>query len=647
MLRWSEIDSDLHFDSRDGLSATNMSEGAFCLLWAGARATRGVKSGRYFFEICVTGHNRVRLPHTLPDLQGEVSHVCRVGWSLASTGLQLGEESGSFGYGGTGRASTDNQFEVYGERFDIDDVIACMFDANSGAISFAKNGRLLGSAFRVPADVRADGLFPHILLKNVKAEVNFGHEPPWSDRIPNGFQQIQLATKHDSVSGAVADGGGELVMLVGLPASGKTHWTEGVVQSEPEMHWNILGTNQLLERMKVSKLRKTANYGGRWEVLIKEATFIFNKLLERAPLFARNYILDQTNVYANARRRKLSSFDGFLKRALVFVPDDDEFKRRREMQRREGKSVPEHVVKEMIANFEFPAISAQEFDEVKYVELGEHAARTLIDQYRRGTKRAAGEDLRAHSRGASKQSRHAPPSSNSKGASAKVAGASGSGAVLSDPPKIDAPKIKSFAQIMAEKHAKRGKGADDALHETTKPLESRASSAPLPAARIKTLAELKAEKQQHTEKDPSAKPSTQAPDASLATESVRVKSFSELMAEKHGANRAAEPTTEKELKVIVPEAALRRLAERKRRLEADALKQPTGEKDEAHDQSSSTVQPAAAPACKPDGESSRQALSTLHTPAIAKKTRCAECTRPIDHLPFEYLNAMLCERCMK
>ena len=83
-MRWSEIDSDLYFESRNGLQCSNTSEGSFCLLWAGARATRGVCSGKYYFEVCVTSHNRVRLPHTLPDLQGEVSHVCRVGWSLGS-----------------------------------------------------------------------------------------------------------------------------------------------------------------------------------------------------------------------------------------------------------------------------------------------------------------------------------------------------------------------------------------------------------------------------------------------------------------------------------------------------------------------------------------------------------------------------------
>ena len=43
---------------------------------------------------------------------------------------------------------------------------------------------------------------------------------------------------------------------------------------------------------------------------------------------ARNYILDQTNVYATARKRKLRNFQAFKKIVAVMQPDDDELRRR-------------------------------------------------------------------------------------------------------------------------------------------------------------------------------------------------------------------------------------------------------------------------------------------------------------------------------
>ena len=42
----------------------------------------------------------------------------------------------------------------------------------------------------------------------------------------------------------------------------------------------------------------------------------------------RNYILDQTNVYASARKRKMRHFVGFKRVCAVIQPEDDELKRR-------------------------------------------------------------------------------------------------------------------------------------------------------------------------------------------------------------------------------------------------------------------------------------------------------------------------------
>lgn len=56
----------------------------------------------------------------------------------------------------------------------------------------------------------------------------------------------------------------------------------------------------------------------------------------------------QTNVYPSAVRRKMRSFDGFKRRAVVIVPADDEFQRRvAKREAEEGKDVPDSAVLEM------------------------------------------------------------------------------------------------------------------------------------------------------------------------------------------------------------------------------------------------------------------------------------------------------------
>ena len=73
------------------------------------------------FEMKINEEISVKhLPSTEPD-----PHVVRIGWSLDSFSTQLGEEPFSYGYGGTGKKSTNSSFENYGDKFAENDVIGC------------------------------------------------------------------------------------------------------------------------------------------------------------------------------------------------------------------------------------------------------------------------------------------------------------------------------------------------------------------------------------------------------------------------------------------------------------------------------------------------------------------------------------------
>ena len=73
------------------------------------------------FEMKINEEISVKhVPSTEPD-----PHVVRIGWSLDSSSTQLGEEPFSYGYGGTGKKSTNSSFENYGDKFAENDVIGC------------------------------------------------------------------------------------------------------------------------------------------------------------------------------------------------------------------------------------------------------------------------------------------------------------------------------------------------------------------------------------------------------------------------------------------------------------------------------------------------------------------------------------------
>ena len=166
--------------------------------WAGVRATRGAARGKVYFEAEIRDEG-----------------LCRFGWSSASASLDLGTDRGGFGYGGTGKRSNNRAFEPYGEPFAKGDVIGCSLELSDagGSVSFSKNGKLLGSAFSLPAAAaRGGALFPAICMKNAECAVNFGGSGGTSFKhLPVGYVGL------DDVAGVRASGA--IVVAAGAPST--------------------------------------------------------------------------------------------------------------------------------------------------------------------------------------------------------------------------------------------------------------------------------------------------------------------------------------------------------------------------------------------------------------------------------------------
>uniref|UniRef100_A0A6I8P6L3 Heteroous nuclear ribonucleoprotein U like 1 n=1 Tax=Ornithorhynchus anatinus TaxID=9258 RepID=A0A6I8P6L3_ORNAN len=370
---------DLHFKvARDRCSGYPLTIEGFAYLWSGARASYGVQRGRVCFEMKINEEISVKhLPASEPD-----PHVVRIGWSLDSCSTQLGEEAFSYGYGGTGKKSTNCKFENYGETFAENDVIGCFVDFECGndvEMSFTKNGKWLGIAYRLRKETLGGrALFPHVLVKNCAIEFNFGQRDTTYCPVPPGFTFIQHLPLGERVRGAVGPKSKaecEILMMVGLPAAGKTTWAAKHAAAHPAKKYNILGTNSIMDKMRVMGLRRQRNYAGRWDVLIQQATQCLNRLIQIAARKKRNYILDQTNVYGS-------------RKAIVICPSDEDLKDRTIRRTdEEGKDVPDHAVLEMKANFTLP--DAGDFlDEVLFIELQREEADRLVKQYNEEGKRA-------------------------------------------------------------------------------------------------------------------------------------------------------------------------------------------------------------------------------------------------------------------
>ncbi|XP_067831762.1 heterogeneous nuclear ribonucleoprotein U-like protein 2 [Heptranchias perlo] len=383
--------SDLHFQvAKDRYGGQPLSPEKFAYLWGGARATYGVTKGKVCFEVKVTQKFPVK---QLPESESE-RHIVRVGWSLDSSSLQLGDGEFSYGYDGAGRKWENSKFEDYGEKFDENDVIGCFanFDGEEVELSFSKNGVCLGVAFTVSKESLAEkALFPHVLSKNCAVECNFGHKEEPFFPIPEDYTLTQNVPLEDRVRGTVgpkAKDACEVILMVGMPGVGKTTWVKNHVAENPEKRYTVLGTLNILDRMRVKGLEGPEMNAERRNILIQQATQSLSKLIQIAACKKRNYILDQTNVYSSAQRRKMIPFKGFYRKAVVICPSDEDWKTRMKLRfADEGEDVPDFALHEMKANFTLPETS-DFLDKVIYVELEKEQANKLVNKYRDETKKA-------------------------------------------------------------------------------------------------------------------------------------------------------------------------------------------------------------------------------------------------------------------
>jgi heterogeneous nuclear ribonucleoprotein U-like protein 1 len=123
-------------------------------------------------------------------------------------------------------------------------------------MSYTLDGEDLGVAFTVPkSELNEEPLFPHILTKNCSFSCNLGQDDPWFPPSDNSYVLIgKLADSKELVQGVkrpAAKEECEVIMMVGLPASGKSFWVSKYDLEHKDKRYTILGTNNLIDKMKV------------------------------------------------------------------------------------------------------------------------------------------------------------------------------------------------------------------------------------------------------------------------------------------------------------------------------------------------------------------------------------------------------------
>ncbi|XP_051822964.1 heterogeneous nuclear ribonucleoprotein U-like protein 2 [Antechinus flavipes] len=374
--------SDLHFQvSKDRYGGQPLFSEKFPTLWSGARSTYGVTKGKVCFEAKVT--------QNLPLKEGcTEASLLRVGWSVDFSRPQLGEDEFSYGFDGRGLKAENGQFEEYGQAFGENDVIGCFanFGSEEVELSFSKNGDDLGVAFRVSKESLSErALLPHVLCKNCVVELNFGQKEEPFFPPPEEFVFIHAVPVEERVRTVLPPKTTqecEVLLMVGLPGSGKTQWALKYAQDNPEKRYNVLGAETVLNQMRMKGPEEPEMDPKSRDLLVQQASQCLSKLVQVASRTKRNIILDQCNVYNSGQRRKLLLFKTFSRKVVVIVPNEEDWKKRLELRKEaEGDDVPDTVMLEMKANFSLPE-KCDYMEEVTFGELEKEEAQPLVTRYK-------------------------------------------------------------------------------------------------------------------------------------------------------------------------------------------------------------------------------------------------------------------------
>jgi putative nucleotidyltransferase with HDIG domain len=173
--------------------------------------------------------------------------------------------------------------------------------------------------------------------------------------------------KFASVAGTFSDNREkEVVILVGLPASGKSTWkTEYVNRDEDDTDVTISRDFCLLYEVLLDKsIPDGLTYSEKWNKVDQKKVDKTLQWCFKEAKGKKKVIVDMTHMSKKSRRKSLSHFGSeYKKKCVVFLPDMKNLFLQNE--NRCGKVIGKDVIERMMRSFYPPTM--EEFDEIEYV----------------------------------------------------------------------------------------------------------------------------------------------------------------------------------------------------------------------------------------------------------------------------------------
>jgi heterogeneous nuclear ribonucleoprotein U-like protein 1 len=144
------------------------------------------------------------------------------------------------------------------------------------------------------------------------------------------------------------------IMLIGLPASGKSTWAADHMAKNPEMGFQVVSTDDIIEE---NALLEGLTYGASHKKNIGFAIGEMERRFQQHVNNGVNIIHDQTNLTVETRKKHLAKVKGYVKSAVIFKLAEEKWRRQFETRKtKTGKDIPESVINNMTRAFELPTV---------------------------------------------------------------------------------------------------------------------------------------------------------------------------------------------------------------------------------------------------------------------------------------------------
>lgn len=142
-----------------------------------------------------------------------------------------------------------------------------------------------------------------------------------------------------------------IILLCGIPASGKSTWIRNKMKNEPKFSdYKILCTDNWIEE-KAKKIKKS--YVEIYNEYISESVENFVRELYSYTKDKKNLIIDQTNINVKSRYKKLSLCENYIKTAVYF---ELELKEAIVRNCNRGRSIPRYVLENYFHEYKRPTL---------------------------------------------------------------------------------------------------------------------------------------------------------------------------------------------------------------------------------------------------------------------------------------------------